>query len=425
MVSGQRAPMLACLFHLFWYLLCSQCCSYGTKSVLHDISFSISSGTITGLLGPSGAGKTTLVNLLTGQLKPDKGVITQAVPSPATGVMMDDLGLYERLTVWDNLALFAELYRVSRKRIEPLLIRTGLIHAKKQTVSSLSKGMRNRVNFCRALLKDVQILYLDEPTSGLDPATTEKIHELILEERKKGYCCFSDYAQYVCRPCCKTDTGRTDHKYPLFGTHFGTGIFTSHRKESAMNPIFIILKKQFKDTFKNKSILIQFVMFPLLAVIMTNAISLKNMPANFFGTLFASMYVGMAPLTGISAIISEEKEKHTLRVLLMAGVSPVQYLLGTGCYVFLACMPGSILFSCLLTGVTFASRLFFLLILSTGILVSIVVGATIGIQCKNQMTAASVTVPVMMVFFFYRCFPCSMIRSQKLHVSPTPSRSGF
>lgn len=144
------------------------CCSYGTKSVLHDISFSINSGTITGLLGPSGAGKTTLVNLLTGQLKPDKGVITQAVPSPAAGVMMDDLGLYERLTVWDNLALFAELYRVSRKRIEPLLIKTGLIHAKKQTVSSLSKGMRNRVNFCR--------------------------------------------------PCCKTDTGRTDHKYPLFGT---------------------------------------------------------------------------------------------------------------------------------------------------------------------------------------------------------------
>lgn len=65
------------------------CCSYGTKSVLHDISFSISSGTITGLLGPSGAGKTTLVNLLTGQLKPDKGVITQAVPSPAAGVMID------------------------------------------------------------------------------------------------------------------------------------------------------------------------------------------------------------------------------------------------------------------------------------------------------------------------------------------------
>ena len=58
-----------------------------------------------------------------------------------------------------------------------------------------------------------------------------------------------------------------------------------------MNPMFIILKKQFKDTFKNKSILIQFVMFPLLAVIMTNAISLENMPVNFFGTLFASMYV--------------------------------------------------------------------------------------------------------------------------------------
>ena len=80
-------------------------------------------------------------------------MITQAVPSPAIGVMMDDLGLYERPTVWDNLALFAELYRVSGKRIEPLLIRTGLIHAKKQTVSSLSKGMRNRVNFLPRTVK--------------------------------------------------------------------------------------------------------------------------------------------------------------------------------------------------------------------------------------------------------------------------------
>lgn len=167
-----------------------------------------------------------------------------------------------------------------------------------------------------------------------------------------------------------------------------------------MKHIITIIKKQLKDTLKNKTVLIQFLMFPLLGIIMTKAIHIENMPENFFVNLFATMYIGMAPLTGISAIISEEKEKNTLRVLLMADVSPAQYLIGIGSYIFFACLLGGAVFAYLLDGVTFEQRLYFLLIVAIGIVASIMIGAAIGVGSKNQMAATSVTVPVMMIFSF-------------------------
>lgn len=160
--------------------------SFGENRVLEDVSLEIEKGKVIGLLGPSGAGKTTLVNILTGQLAPSAGMVKTRKDHLVTGIMMDSFGLYERLTVWDNLKIFAEIYQVSGSKIEDLLVRTELSEARKTVVGKLSKGMRNRVNFCRALLKDMDILYLDEPTSGLDPATTEKIHELIGEEKAAG-----------------------------------------------------------------------------------------------------------------------------------------------------------------------------------------------------------------------------------------------
>lgn len=160
--------------------------SFGEKNVLCNISMTIEKGKVIGLLGPSGAGKTTLINILTGQLKPKDGTVKTAVSNLTSGIMMDSFGLYERLTVKDNLKIFADIYRVPRCKIDELLKRAELINANKTVVNNLSKGMRNRVNFCRALLKDADILYLDEPTSGLDPATTDKIHELIEEEKRNG-----------------------------------------------------------------------------------------------------------------------------------------------------------------------------------------------------------------------------------------------
>lgn len=167
-----------------------------------------------------------------------------------------------------------------------------------------------------------------------------------------------------------------------------------------MNNIITIIKKQLIDTLKNKTVLIQFLMFPLLGIIMTKAIKIEGMPENFFVNLFATMYIGMAPLTSVSAIISEEKEKNTLRVLLMADVSPIQYLLGIGSYVFSVCMLGGVVFCCLLNDISNTQRIIFLAIMAVGIIASVMLGAAIGVGSKNQMAATSVAVPVMMVFSF-------------------------
>lgn len=167
----------------------------------------------------------------------------------------------------------------------------------------------------------------------------------------------------------------------------------------SMRKIFAILKKQCKDTLKNKAVLIQFVMFPAITLIMQNAISIDGMPTNYFVMLFATMYVGMAPLTAMATVISEEKEKNTLRILMMSNIKSVEYLLGIGGYVFLICMLGSVVFAVAggYSGVEFAK---FLAIMAAGIITSLLMGAAIGVWSKNEMAATSITVPVMLVFAF-------------------------
>ena len=166
-----------------------------------------------------------------------------------------------------------------------------------------------------------------------------------------------------------------------------------------MNGISTVFLKQVKETLKNKAILIQFVLFPLLAAIMENSIRINEMPEHFFAKLFAVMFVGMAPLTCMSSVIAEEKEKNTLRVLMMSNVKPVQYLLGIGSYIWIMCMAGAAVFAILgeYKGADIAR---FMLVMAVGIVISILVGAVIGIFSKNQMSATSVTVPVMMIFSF-------------------------
>ncbi len=166
-----------------------------------------------------------------------------------------------------------------------------------------------------------------------------------------------------------------------------------------MNHILAIFKKQIKDTLRNKTVFIQFVMFPVMTLIMTNAINIQEMPENFFVILFATMYIGMAPLTSIASIISEEKEKNTLRVLIMSNVKPHEYLLGIGSYVWFACMLGGAVI-CTAGGYNLPTSIAFMGILAIGILTSLLIGAIIGIGSKTQMMATSITVPVMMIFSF-------------------------
>lgn len=160
-----------------------------------------------------------------------------------------------------------------------------------------------------------------------------------------------------------------------------------------------IFKRQVKDTLKNKSVFIQFIMFPVLTVIMANTIDLGDMPENFFVNLFATMFVGMAPLTSMSTIMSEEKEKNTLRVLLMSNVNAIEYLIGVGLYIVILCLVSSCVIA--LQG-NFATHEFirFVGIMLIGIIISTIIGAVIGICSKNQMSATSLSVPLMMVFAF-------------------------
>ena len=166
-----------------------------------------------------------------------------------------------------------------------------------------------------------------------------------------------------------------------------------------MRHIVAILWKQMKDTFKNKAILIQFLMFPVMTIIMENAMKIDNMPKHFFANLFAVMYIGMAPLTSMSAIISEEKEKNTLRVLHMSNVKAPEYFAGNALYIWSLCMLGSVIIG-LAGGYQGEVLIKFMLVMAVGHLISTMLGAAIGAFSKNQMMATGISVPVMMVFSF-------------------------
>ena len=169
--------------------------SFGTHEVLKGIDMDIPGGSIFGLLGPSGAGKTTLIKILTGQIRYDGGTVKVFHKEPGRltgkekkkfGIMMDHFGLYDRFSCSDNLAVFADIYGVSHDRIRESLTEVGLGDAYKKSASDLSKGMRARLQLARAFIHSPEIVFLDEPTSGLDPQTMRGIHRIILEKKNDG-----------------------------------------------------------------------------------------------------------------------------------------------------------------------------------------------------------------------------------------------
>jgi ABC-2 type transport system ATP-binding protein len=159
---------------------------FGNQTVLTDVTFTVKKKEIFGLLGPSGAGKTTIINILTNQLDGDGGSHQIGAAPFETGLMLDEDGLYPRLNCIENLNFFADIYQIPRKEGLEALQNVGLSDAAKKAVGTLSKGMRQRLALARAILHQPKILFLDEPTSGLDPRAARGIHKLILELREKG-----------------------------------------------------------------------------------------------------------------------------------------------------------------------------------------------------------------------------------------------
>ena len=160
--------------------------SFGEQKVLQGVNFEVREKEIFGLLGPSGSGKTTIINILTHQLEADRGRAQVDVPPFETGLMLDEDGLYSRLSCKDNLDVFCRIYSMPLEKSMEALENVGLGEAAEKPVSSLSKGMRQRLAIARAILHSPKVLFLDEPTSALDPRTTGGIHELIEKIRSMG-----------------------------------------------------------------------------------------------------------------------------------------------------------------------------------------------------------------------------------------------
>lgn len=168
---------------------------FDTKKVINEINFNVREGEIFGFLGPSGAGKTTLIKMLIGEYSITGGeaLVFGTIPNKLNdeitnkiSAVMDNFGLYERLTVYENLEVFANIYNTDKKDIDKILKKVELFDSKNVIASKLSKGMSQRLILARALVNKPKLLFLDEPTSGLDPATSLKIHSLLFELRDAG-----------------------------------------------------------------------------------------------------------------------------------------------------------------------------------------------------------------------------------------------
>jgi len=159
---------------------------FNGQTVLSDVNFNVAPGEIFGLLGPSGAGKTTIINILTGQIKPDSGNKEVSASSREIGVMLDIGGLYTHLNCFENLNLYAQIYNLPKSKISEVLETVGLAGSAKKTVSNLSRGMTQRLALARAILYSPKLLFLDEPTSALDPGTSKGVCKLLQKLREDG-----------------------------------------------------------------------------------------------------------------------------------------------------------------------------------------------------------------------------------------------
>ena len=176
---------------------------FGKFTAVDSINFQIGKGEIFGFLGPNGAGKTTTVRMLTGVIKPTSGsaaiqghdIVKESILSREHIVVVpEQANVYLDLSVWRNIMLMAELYSIPRSRRisegERLLNLLGLKDKKHNKARELSKGLKQRLMLCAALVTDPEVLFLDEPTSGLDVQSARLIRKIIRELNEKGLTIF-------------------------------------------------------------------------------------------------------------------------------------------------------------------------------------------------------------------------------------------
>ncbi|OGP08072.1 MAG: ABC transporter ATP-binding protein [Deltaproteobacteria bacterium GWA2_45_12] len=171
---------------------------YGKVKAVDDLSFTVQRGEMVGLLGPNGAGKTTVIHMLLGLLAPTSGNIRVLGLSPlkdrpllAQKINFSSayVQLPSNLKIIENMKIFAGLYGISRplEKIKFLLNLFNMDHLAKRLTGALSAGEKTRLNLCKALLNDPEVLLLDEPTASLDPEMALNVRNVLQKIQKERH----------------------------------------------------------------------------------------------------------------------------------------------------------------------------------------------------------------------------------------------
>ena len=170
--------------------------TFGTTRAVDGLDLDVPRGAIYGVIGPSGAGKTTCIRMLMSILFPDSGELSVLGRASALeakdriGYLPEERGVYRKMKVADFLAYIAQLKGVSEReagqRVPRLLAQVGLEDVEKKRCEDLSKGMLQRVSFVGAIVNQPDLLILDEPFGGLDPVSVRRLKDVIAEEHRRG-----------------------------------------------------------------------------------------------------------------------------------------------------------------------------------------------------------------------------------------------
>jgi ABC-2 type transport system ATP-binding protein len=162
---------------------------FGERRAVREVAFEVGRGELLAIIGPNGAGKTTLLSMLAGILAPDAGTVAQPAGVTARiGWVPQQTAVYSKLTVAQNLRLFARLEKVADAdaTVERMLVQTGLQERAGDELGKLSGGNRQRVNIAVGLLADPPVLLLDEPSGALDPRQRERLWGFITALTERG-----------------------------------------------------------------------------------------------------------------------------------------------------------------------------------------------------------------------------------------------